>query len=246
MRLLDDSIKKSNVVIELQKSLLNMQGFRFSGNRLLDLELGPIIESFPSASFPLGTVHEFLSEQTEDSASTIGFIAVLISFLIGHSGATLWISSSRTIFPPALKTFGVEPDRFIFLDLKKEKDVIWAMEESLKCSALSAVVGEVGAIDFTSSRRLQLAVEQSKVTGFLLKNTYRQLNATACFSRWKISSLPSEKADFPGIGFPKWKVDLLRVRNGKPNSWSIQWVDGKFVHYNPEVSANTEHILHAV
>lgn len=40
------------------------------------------------------------------------------------------------------------------------------MEEALKCGGLAAVVGEVQDISFTASRRLQLAVEQSGVTGF--------------------------------------------------------------------------------
>jgi protein ImuA len=142
----------------------------------------------------------------------------------------LWISSSRTLFPPALKSFGLEPDRFIFIDLQKEKEVIWAMEEALKCEALSAVVGEIREIDFTASRRLQLAVEQSRVTGFILRNNYRNLNTTACVSRWKITPLSSESVDeLPGIGFPKWKVELVRMRNGRSGVWDIQWVEGRFL-----------------
>jgi protein ImuA len=239
-------LRKSDVISELQKSILRMQGFRFSKNESLDLKLGPINDSFPNASFPLGAVHEFLSERMEDATSTIGFIAVLLSSLMGHSGVTLWISASRTLFPPSLKNFGLEPDRFIFLDLKKESDVIWAMEEALKCSAVAGVVGEVRAIDFTSSRRLQLAVEQSQVTGFVLRNNFRQSNTTACVSRWKISSLPSERTSLPGIGFPKLKVELLRIRNGKPNTWNVQLIDGRFVHLNPEAITNPESFLRAV
>lgn len=223
---------KSDVIAELQSGILRLQGFKFTKNASIDLGLGSIINSFPNASFPLGVVHEFLSGKKEDSASTSGFIAGLLSSLMGNSGAALWISSSRTLFPPALKNFGIEPDRFIFLDLKKEKDVIWAMDEALKCSALAAVVGEVREIDFTASRRLQLAVEQSQVTGFIVRNNYKNLTTTACVSRWKISPLPSEWIDLPGVGFPKWKVELLRIRNGKPGAWNVQWVDGKFQFAN--------------
>lgn len=220
--------RKSDVFAELQTSILRLQGLKFSKNDSLNFGLGPINESFPNASFPLGAVHEFLSEQKEAAASTSGFIAGLLSHLMGSTGATLWISSSRTLFPPALKIFGTEPDRFIFLDLKKEKDVIWAMEEALKCNALAAVVGEMREIDFTASRRLQLAVEQSQVTGFIIRNNYKNLTTTACVSRWKISPLPSESIELPGIGFPKWKIELVRIRNGKPGEWNAQWVDGKF------------------
>jgi protein ImuA len=231
------TVLKTHILKDLQTDILRMQGFKSVNNTALDLGLGPISHSFPNGTFPLGAVHEFLTPRAEDIAPTNGFIAGLLSSLMGNNGAALWISSSRTLFPPALRSFGLEPDRFIFLDLKKEKDVMWAMDEALKCSALSAVIGEVREIDFTASRRLQLAVEQSQVTGFILRNNYRYAgrttenpNTTACVSRWKISSLPSgSESDLPGIGFPKWRVELLRIRNGKSGVWDIQWVDGRFM-----------------
>jgi len=100
---------------------------------------------------------------------------------------------------------------------------------------LTAVVGEMKEISFTASRRLQLAVEQSQVTGFILRNNFRNLNTTACVSRWKITSLPSEAVDdLPGIGFPKWRVELLRIRNGRSGVWDVQWMNGRF-HQTPDI-----------
>jgi protein ImuA len=109
------------------------------------------------------------------------------------------------------------------------------MNEALKCGALAAVVGEMKEISFTASRRLQLAVEQSQVTGFILRSNPRNVNTTACVSRWKITSLPSESVDdLPGIGFPKWRVELLRIRNGKSGVWDVQWMNGRF-HQTPGI-----------
>lgn len=125
---------------------------------------------------------------------------------------------------------------------------MWAMEEALKCGALTAVVGEMQEISFTASRRLQLAVEQSQVTGFILRRKATNINTTACVSRWRISPLPSHSVDsLPGIGYPSWKVELMRIRNGRPGVWEIRWEDGRFVplqnadehKLNPYGSANT-------
>lgn len=219
----------------LQDEILLMQGLQPADNKVIDFALGPLRHAFPNSSFPTGAVHEFITENKESSAATGGFVAGLLTSLMknrdqrGPRGAALWISSSRTLFPPALKNFGIEPDRFVFVDLKKEKDVLWAMDEALKCDALSAVVAEMQNLSFTESRRLQLAVERSRVTGFVLRTNPRRINTTACVSRWKISSMASEPIDgMPGIGFPQWKVELLRIRNGKPGSWEIRWEDGKF------------------
>jgi protein ImuA len=222
-------VASRNIITELQSDILRLQGFKSVNSPSLDLGLGPIKDSFPNASFPIGAIHEFLCSQPEDRSASSGFIAGLLSALVGTNGAVLWISTTRKLFPPALKSFGINPERFIFIDLQKEKDVLWAMDEALRCSALSAVVGEMREISFTNSRRLQLAVEQSQVTGFILHNNYRKPNPTACISRWKISSLPSERMnDLPGIIFPKWRVELLRIKNGKPGAWDIQWKKGKF------------------
>jgi protein ImuA len=220
---------KADIATALQSDILRLQGFKRLSNSAADVGLGPMREAFPNASFPVGCVHEFLSSRAEDASATNGFIAGLLAALMNSHGTALWISSSRKLFPPALKSFGIQPERFIFIDLQKEKDVLWAMDEALKCGALTAVIGELRDISFTESRRLQLAVEQSNVTGFILRHTLRKPETTACVSRWKITSLPSISfEDLPGIGFPQWKVELLRMRNGKTGSWNIQWINGKF------------------
>ena len=224
------SLKRADIIEELQADILRLQGFKTSNSAAVDVGLGPIKNAFPNATFPLGAIHEFLSEQKESAAATSGFIAGLLSSLMGNDGTALWISSSRTLFPPALNTFGIQPDRFIFIDLQKEADVLWTMDEALKCGAISAVVGEVQEINFTASRRLQLAVEQSQVTGFVIRSGYKKLNTTACVSRWRITPLPSEPIDgLPGIGYPKWRVELLRIRNGRCGVWDIECLDGRFV-----------------
>ncbi len=96
-------------------------------------------------------------------------------------------------------------------------------------------------LSFTNSRRLQLAVEQSNVTGFILRNNLRNVNTTACVTRWKITPLPSASADdMPGISFPRWNVELLKVRNGKPGSWQIEFAAGRFRHISKMVAIALE------
>src|SRR4029078_4613727 len=81
--------------------------------------------------------------------------------------------------------------------------------------------------DFTTSRRFQLAVEESRVTGFILR-TKESINTTACVTRWKIKHISSRtENDIPGVGFPAWEVALVKVRNGKPGNWQLEWRGGK-------------------
>lgn len=222
---------KANIIAQLQKEILPLQGYKPAADGVrFDGGLGAIKYAFPNASFPLGAVHEFLCSGAEDASASTGFIAGILSSIMNSGGASLWISSSQLIFPPALKTFGIEPEKIIFINIANEKERLWAMEEALKCNGLSAVVGEIQEVSFTESRRLQLAVEQSRVTGFILRHNPKNL-ATACVTRWKIKPVSSESDDgLPGLGFPRWNVELLKVRNGKPGTWQLEWAAKSFRH----------------
>jgi len=222
---------KKEIIYELQQEILLREGFKpTSAEASGEFGLGTIESAFPNAVFPTGTIHEFINATPEHQAASGGFITGLLKTLMQQGGACLWISTSRTIFPPALKSFGVDPHRFIFIDLNREKDVLWAIEEALKCEGLAAVIGEVRELTFAQSRRLQLAVEKSKVTGFILRSDEQKITSTTCTARWKITPIASVSDDeLPGVGFPRWNVELLKVRNGNPGTWQMEWNAGQFV-----------------
>jgi protein ImuA len=116
----------------------------------------------------------------------------------------------------------------VFVHVKKEKDISWAIHEALTCSSLSAVVGEMPEMSITASRRFQLAIEDAGVGCFILRKNPKNLLTTAV-SRWHIQPLPTKTQDrLPGLGHPRWKVDLLKVRNGKTGSWNIEWTSDGF------------------
>lgn len=234
---------KADIISRLQKDILLLQGFKTSTTVAADIGLGPIKHAFPNGAFPLGAIHEFISASAEDTAATNGFISGIVAALMKKEGAAIWISASKHVFPPALKSFGIAADRIIFIELKKEKEMLWAMEEALKCEGLAAVIADIPHLNFTASRRLQLAVEESRVTGFIIRQNTVTINTTACITRWKIAALPSAlNTGLPGVGFPCWNVELLKVRNGRPGSWQVEWVAGKFRHIqkSPVVLTGTQ------
>lgn len=222
---------KQHIISQLKKDLLLLQGFKNApGVNQQETGLGPILNSFPNKVFPIGAIHEFIAINDEEKAATTGFISALISSLMRSNGVSAWISKSNEVYPPSLSYFNLEASNIIFVQVKNEKDILWTTEEALRCEALSSVITYTPHLSFTASRRLQLAVEKSLVTGFIIRPA-KQHNTTTCLSRWKITPLASElPGEMPGVGFPKWNVELLKVRNGHPGQWSVQWVDGKFLH----------------
>lgn len=234
--------KKENIIAALQADILKLQGFKQPQVGGLDPGLGPINAAFPNRSFPVGAVHEFLADSPESAAATCGFISGILSLLAGECGTIIWIGSSLKVFPPALKNFGIKPEHIFFIELQTQQHILWVMEEALKCRAISAVVAETKDLSFTASRRLQLAVEESQVTGFVLRQNTKGVNTTASVSKWRITSIPSEPIDgLPGLGYPSWRVELLRIRNGKPGVWEIKWTPSGFKPMRQEQSVFTIH-----
>lgn len=228
---------KQELVSKLQQDILLWQGFKLQGKEDAEaIGLGEIENAFPNGVFPKKAIHEFITVLPEHSAASDGFIGGLLSVLMKDGAACVWISTARKLFPVSLCLFNVEPERIIFMDVAREKDVLWIMEEALKCEGLAAVVGELNELSLIESRRLQLAVEGSGVTGFILRKDARKAVSTVATARWKISPVPSVTEDeMPGVGFPRWKVELTKVRNGNPGSWILEWGGDRFVEVVPAV-----------
>ncbi|MBS1530915.1 MAG: Error-prone repair protein ImuA [Bacteroidetes bacterium] len=221
---------KQEIIDKLRQDLLRWQGFeppKASAEGSFGL---PNIEaSFPNNTFPTAALHEFISYSPQDTAATGGFMSGIIKTLLAGGGACLWVSATRRIYPPALKQFGLDPDRVVFVDVSYVKDILWVMEEALKCEGIGAVVCETRDLSFMESRRLQLAVEKHHITGFILRKDTKKVNPTTCVARWKVSPVRSKlRPGMPGVGFPRWKVELLRVKNGSPGSWTVEWKNRQF------------------
>ena len=216
---------KENIISRLQHDILQIEGYKPAASCSRPIKgLEEIEGAFREKVFPTGVVHEFVCIKAEHTAATTGFISGVLSSIVQQEGVCLWISTNRRLFATALNIFKVIPDNIIFVLVDREREVLWATEEGLKCKGINAVVAEVRSLTFTQSRRLQLAVETSKATGFIVHGDANKLSATACTARWQIIPLPSyTDAGLPGVGYARWQVALLKVRNGKPGKWTVEW-----------------------
>ena len=219
---------KKALIKQLQSQINAMQGLGKLSGESTD-GFAPFADAFPERTFPKGVVHEFISHEPAHAASTHGFIAALAGKLLKEGGLCLWIVPDQSIFATGLPVFGLPPDRIVFIRAPKPKDALWIIEEALKCEALTAVIAQIKELGFTESRRLQLAVERSGVTGFVHRFQPFSENAVACTTRWRIVPLPSQSGGLPGVGHSCWEVQLLKVKNGRPRVWQVGWEAGCFV-----------------
>jgi protein ImuA len=188
--------------------------------------------ALPGGGLPLGALHEVMGAglDEEDGAVAATFAAGILGRLSHRREAPiLWCLAADDLYAPGLAAYGLPPGRLILARCRDDAEILWAMEEGLRCPALAAVLGEIGALAPTAGRRLQLACEGGGVTGFALR---RWRNAglaareravpSAAVTRWRIAAAAGRGTDEPGLGVPRWRVELLRCRGGAPRSWLME------------------------
>ena len=208
---------------------------------VLPFGVAAIDGALPGGGLALGAVHEIIGQggDEEDGAAAAGFAAAILARL--GTGPVLWCRRRPDLYGPGLMTHGLDPARLVLVTAPRDDEILWALEEGLRAglaSGLAAVVGELGRLPMVAGRRLQLAAERSGVTALVLKRWRNAAEAaaererpSAALTRWRVSALPSAGiagepgANEPGLGRPRWRVALLRVRGGVPGAWDVEVAD---------------------
>lgn len=197
--------------------------------------IAAIDRALPGGGLARGALHEILGAggDEEDGALAAAFAAHILghgsAFSSVSEGLVLWCLPRPDLYGPGLAAHGLDPGRVVLVRASRDAEILWAMEEGLRAPGIVAVVGEVGSLPMVASRRLQLAAERSGITAFLLRRWRESGQAArecalpnAAVTRWRIAALPSRPMrDEPGVGHPRWRVELLRCRGGEPACWEM-------------------------
>lgn len=178
---------------------------------------------------PNPTLSELFAAQPRDGGWT-GFLLAQL----GTDKPLLWVQERMAILETGrVHPLGLPTQDLIHVEARDARDALWAMEEGVRCSCLSAVIGEIWgdprALDFTATRRLAVASERSGTPCWLVR-----LGGTANLSgarmRWRIGSAPSllNELDPKAPGLPAWDSELFRARAMPPGRWSIAHDSGRF------------------
>src|SRR5260370_36077892 len=198
-----------------------------SDHGVLPFGVFAIDAALPGGGLARGALHELggLGGDEEDGATAAAFLAGILARLV-PSKPVLWCLSADDLYGPGLAARGIAPRRIISVRARDDRTVLEAMEDGLKVPALAAVVGEVGALPLTASRRLQLAAATSGVAAFVLRRWRNGTRAAAeraapvaAATRWRGGGRPGRPAgDGPGIGRALLARERPRCPGGGPAS----------------------------
>ena len=205
----------------------------------LPLGVPEIDRALPGGGLRLGCIHEVAGDET-----ATGFCAALLARALAgggrrgaaragrdgnRHGALLWLAQGDDLYAPGLVRYGIGAGQLLIVSgLRRQDDMLWAMEEALRCRAVRGVVAETGGTGLAAGRRLMLAAEGTGVLGLVLSRgngtalPHRHghgdergrggAGVRAAVSRWRVTAAP---------GGTKWRVALLHCRGGRPAEWTL-------------------------
>ncbi|MXO89777.1 ImuA family protein [Pontixanthobacter aquaemixtae] len=153
---------------------------------------------------------------------------------VPRGGRILWVQERMAAletgrpFGQGFGRFGGDPEQLVLACSRNTGDLLWTMEEGLRCTSIAAIIGEVWgdpkALDFTATKRLAMRAERQGVHVFLIRFQGHP-NLSAARQRWNISSLPSAPHPYDGKapGIPRWRAELFRARGAKPGIWQAEY-----------------------
>ena len=132
-----------------------------SGCRSMDRHL-------PHGGYARGSMLELLRSGPGSGVSSIALMIARQAIVDGKY--LVVIDPQRQFYPPAMKSLGIPLERIIALQPANHADAIWGLAQVLRCSAVGAVIAEVGPLEDRVARKLQLAAEQGGGLGVFLRD----------------------------------------------------------------------------
>jgi len=192
-----------------------------------------------------GALHEIAAAGEAHMPTAAGFTAGVAALSCAargpHAGrddkSVVWVAEdmalaeSGAVYGPGLIDIGLAPERLVTVAVAHRRDLLWALEEALRCRSVGVVIGEMrgGALDTVAVRRLSLAAAESGALALLLRAA-PEGDASTAATRWIIGAAPSAPNPY-GLGAPCLTAQLARNRRGPVGTWIIEWSesDARFV-----------------
>lgn len=159
--------------------------------------------ALPGGGWQSGTIVELMPTHTG-----IGELRLLMPALARITRTDRYvalISPPYIPFAPALSQQGVQLERLLVIRAQEPADILWAFEQTLRCKSFAAAVAWPLTIRDREIRRLQLAAEAGRSTGFLYRPPAAALESSPAALRLRL------RANQQG----GLELEILKCRGGR-------------------------------
>jgi protein ImuA len=196
------------------------------------MSVHPLPRPAPLSSTVFPGVCESLEEaaaaEPADAASTFAFALGRLAALEDARPlilvtTALWSRERGRPFARGLRRWGVPPEGLMWLDVRREAEALWALEEALKSGAVAGGLATIEAAPFVATRRLDFAARSGGACAILVR-AEPVGDLSAARRRWRIQGRPSKAGalDVHAPGVPRFTAELVRRRDGPPRRFELE------------------------
>lgn len=166
---------------------------------------------FPRGVLERGMLVEWIAAQPGAGAMSLA-VAVARQMGLEH-GPTVVIDAHEDFYPPAAVGRGLDLGRTLILRPTR-RDLAWTWEQVLHCPTVGTVLGWLEEVHDREYRRLQLAAENARGLGLLLRSARALDSPSWAALRLVVEPLPSLSRAPTWTISRRAKVRVLRLRGG--------------------------------
>jgi hypothetical protein len=194
----------------LRREIARLERSRFrGGDRPISSGCVPLDRLLPEGGFRRAALAEWLSAGEGSGATTLALAAARQACRDG--GALVVLDRRREFYPPAAVRLGIEPEELIVVQAGSQADEHWALDQTLRCRGVAAVLAWPERLDGRTFRRLQLAAEEGGGLGLLIRPLVARGEPSWADVRLLVEPLPAE----PLLSRKRrLRIHLLRCRGG--------------------------------
>jgi protein ImuA len=190
-----------------------------SRRRLVSADTGiaALTSLFPGDGLRPGSLLEWLS--AERGSGTGGLVWRLLAHVMRATGTLVVVDPGGGFYAPAVAALGIDLERVTVVRPGSRADVLWTLEQALRCCGVSGVVCPLEQVNDREFRRLQLAAEAGDNFGMLLRPSRMCGRSSWADLRLEVSPLLGNVSE-PGVcphfvsGGRRLRVELLHCRQG--------------------------------
>lgn len=190
----------------------------------------------PRGGLRTDAITEWVASGDSCGAASLALITAKIRLLQNESGPLVVVSNTvngnrANFYPPAAKALGISMRRLIWVRPKGQADLVWAVDQALRCPAVAAVWAEVGSgLDDRDARRFQLAAEMGQTPGLFVRPAAVRGRPSFAEVRFHVASGSREQMSAVSETFPAqsdrlMQVTLDRCRGGRLGQQTLVSMD---------------------
>ena len=200
------SLQRRQFIAQLQKTLAR-SGRSPSDPLTTTVACGPLDRLFVQG-LPRAALIECLYR-----GAGCGTLALWMARAVSCDGrAIAIIDRRRHFYAPAAANLGINPQQLLVVRPENEADEIWAIDQSIRCRAIAAVLWRGGRIGSRHIRRFQLACEDNESLGLLLRPHALGHQLAAAANRLLVQAVGRENETPSATAKPAGRPHAARLR----------------------------------